>query len=578
MKVSKKEQQRPKKRALPEEEDVEAIEDYENLSESEFEDADADQTDLYESFDYGRNIDEELLENDEESDGESRGAREFVKAEEYSDDSEASFQGEELVPFDPTDLMRSVEEELDAGHALETSMVGQVIDAFVTSVEHQWRESAASSNGKRKKERISYDSDDGADTYLSSELCRLVLTRVAEQIIKRDFPTKSEGPKSHEGLRSIAKKLIGALPKLFAILPNQKTLTATISWCAPLVPLIASFQKQSAHYARALLQAWGSVLAQSDDDLDTFISLSKECAAQLAALARAKLPLCHIIVRLSYLSFCSKAKVATPHSLDALNEQLKALLSIFKVNPQVSYHFGYLFIRQLALHVRTLSSSNASTTKNDQSKSVILGWQFVFCVKFWCTLLGSEESLRLLIFPFVSIVEGLFAVYRNPGQQLFPLVFHCCHALCELSQNGNTLVPFVAMTCLRILESVTKQGKRAKKSILKPLDFATTVKAQRSYWGTRVYVDAVIRECVHILLRYASNPLIASSACFAETTQPIVLRLKGVCRAAKNPATACISDIVEAIKEHSQHLKQNKDTKLLPIVEYYKRYSNILQK
>ena len=148
------------------------------------------------------------------------------------------------------------------------------------------------------------------------------------------------------------------------------------------------------------------------------------------------------------------------------------MIEIYLLDRNVSYHNAYLFIRQLALHVRCLYSThnqneslqNHTSRGSDGAKAQlkkIFSWQFIYCVKFWVKLLiagnqhghssGStqgEDPFKLLIYPVVQTIIGVFSAVKQPTQKYFPFYLICIRMLNELSEGTDTFIP----TCSYILQ------------------------------------------------------------------------------------------------------------------------------
>ena len=116
------------------------------------------------------------------------------------------------------------------------------------------------------------------------------------------------------------------------------------------------------------------------------------------------------------------------------------------------------------------------------------------CIELWSKVLAKycdeqrvattgKNPLQELTYPLVQVCIGVLRL--NPSAQYFPLQFHCMRALIHLMQKTGTFIP-LAPYLFEILHSAEVR-RNAKPSTLKPLDFATHLKAPKNYLRTIVY-------------------------------------------------------------------------------------------
>jgi len=97
------------------------------------------------------------------------------------------------------------------------------------------------------------------------------------------------------------------------------------------------------------------------------------------------------------------------------------------LNISHSYNLGFLYIRQLCLHLR-----NTRNNLNNDAVKAIYSWQFYNCVKLWVLALCQHKNeLVLLINPTVQLILG--AMKLSQSVKYFP--FHC--KLFELLRTIN---------------------------------------------------------------------------------------------------------------------------------------------
>lgn len=115
----------------------------------------------------------------------------------------------------------------------------------------------------------------------------------------------------------------------------------------------------------------------------------------------------------------------------------RSLVEMFTIDPNVSYQHVFLYIRQLAIHLRT-----AVTVKKKENIQAVYNWQFVNSLKLWGSLLGvagNKQQLQPLVYPFVQVCLGTLKLI--PTAQYFPLRFHVTQLLIELTRDTGIYVP-----------------------------------------------------------------------------------------------------------------------------------------
>lgn len=200
---------------------------------------------------------------------------------------------------------------------------------------------------------------------------------------------------------------------------------------------------------------------------------------------------------------------------------------LWGIDASVGYTTGFQFIRQLAIHLRTSITNNS----NDAYKAVY-NWQYVHSLDFWSRVLsshcdsltearaGSASPLRPLIYPLVQLTLG--ALRLIPTAAYFPLRFHLLRSLLRLSLSTGTFIPLAA-PIHEVLNSAELR-KPPKPSTLKPLDFATTIRAPKQYLRTRVYQDGVGEQVIELLSEFFI--LWTKSIAFPELALPVIVLLK----------------------------------------------------
>ena len=138
-------------------------------------------------------------------------------------------------------------------------------------------------------------------------------------------------------------------------------------------------------------------------------------------------------------------------------------MELYTLDYASAYQHVFIYVRQLALHLR-----GALMKQTQESKSVVLCWQYVHCLKLWvavlCAACGTTKSsggdaasklgggagkdeesnlLRSLVYPLTEIILGVCRLV--PVAQFVPLRLHCVRLLQQLAACTETFIPTTSL-------------------------------------------------------------------------------------------------------------------------------------
>lgn len=110
-----------------------------------------------------------------------------------------------------------------------------------------------------------------------------------------------------------------------------------------------------------------------------------------------------------YLSFVRNAKFTSINTLPLINFMQTSLTEIYSTNTKLAYEHVFVYIRQLAIHLR-----NAMNFKKKESYQAVYNWQYVHSLILWSKLLSTlsnaqrdtHNHLQPLIYPLVQCLLG----------------------------------------------------------------------------------------------------------------------------------------------------------------------------
>lgn len=175
---------------------------------------------------------------------------------------------------------------------------------------------------------------------------------------------------------------------------------------------------------------------------------------------------------------------------------------MLSLNLQQSYQLGFLYIRQLCLHLRN--------TRNNFSQDAvkhIYGWQFYNCVKMWVLALCQHQNeLVLLLNPVVQLIQG--ALKLTVSIKYFPFHVKLFELLNMIIQQANQFIP-IAQYLLYPFES--KGGLAYLNSKSKPLedkmipDSLVSIKISKKHLDTVEMKDKVVQESLENLTLHLAD-------------------------------------------------------------------------
>jgi nucleolar complex protein 2 len=325
--------------------------------------------------------------------------------------------------------------------------------------------------------------------------------------------------KKFKTLTPLIKSYVSSVHRLLENLTDAATLKLTLSSLEPMLPYLLQFRKLLKVLMKTVVEHWSDSANTEATRITAFLVLRRLMVIGDAGIRES-------VLKATYEGLIKGSRNTSIHTLSGVNLMKNSAAEIWGIDQNVAYTTGFNFIRQLAIHLR---SSITHPTKD--SYKTVYNWQYVHSLDFWSRVLsahcdslveakaGKQSALRPLIYPVVQITIG--AMRLIPTAQYFPLRFQLTRAL-RVSLSTGTYIP-LSSALLEVLNSA-EMRKPPKASTQKPLDFATCIRAPKSYLRTRVYQDGVAEEVSELLSEFFV--LWAKNIAFPELSLPAVVMLK----------------------------------------------------
>ncbi|XP_055623962.1 nucleolar complex protein 2 homolog [Toxorhynchites rutilus septentrionalis] len=262
------------------------------------------------------------------------------------------------------------------------------------------------------------------------------------------------------------------------------------------------------------------------------------------------------VLKNMYLAYVKNSKFVSPNTLPGINFMRRSLTEMFTLDMSVSYQHVFLYIRQLAIHLR-----NAVILQKKDSFQYIYNWQYVNSLKLWTNVLAvtyDKKELEPLIFPLVSIVTGVIKLI--PSAQYFPLRFHCCRMLIDLSARTRVFVPVLPFL-VEVLNS-NSFNEEHKKLSMKPVDLTCLLRFAPANIQENGFKDAVLDQIYELSLEHLAHE--SASLCFPDLAVPIVTALRSYCKSTKvYKYSRKIKQLSDKIVENAAFIERER--KLAPV-------------
>lgn len=343
-----------------------------------------------------------------------------------------------------------------------------------------------------------------------------------------------------------------------------------------LIPFLGALKSDATSIMKLCVSLWayGSAGVKKDAFL-TILEMSLKMNHSILEVA----------LKHMYLTFvkCVR-KVNDKASSRAIDFMITSLVEMYGINTVISYQHGFIYIRQLAIHLQKAmknqqEGSTVNTKKGGQKRQSggkkkgkkkrtgkhahmeVYNWRFLTCLRLFTKILSRHvntvnDELYPLVYPLVEI--SLSLVSFNKGAIWFPLKLHLSEMLIEIVQNCGIHIP-VAPILLDLLRWPGLR-KNIKSSTIAQMDLQFILKVKDGELRTKACHEALVETATQLMMSYFGA--YSCSVAFPELAFPIMGFLKKMVRDDDKLHTKFkkqINIVAKKLKENSEWIKSKRE-------------------
>ncbi|KAK2580287.1 hypothetical protein KPH14_012532 [Odynerus spinipes] len=376
------------------------------------------------------------------------------------------------------------------------------------------------------------------------QLCILYLPDAFKRFLKLGTSTHFEAHKCKRFIK-VKGTLKSYLIDLITILRNVSSAniqTILLKHLHQMLPYTQSFSSLGKPLLRVLLKFWSS--AEETVRVVAFL-----CILRIATSHKESILV--TLLKSMYVKYVENAKFVSPNTLPGINFMRHSLTEIYLLDSDLAYSHAFLYIRQLAIHLR-----NAVTLKKKENFQAVYNWQYINSLRFWSeliTLSKKQSMLHSLLYPLVQIIIGTIKVI--PTAQYYPLRFHCVQMLVNISKETNTFIPVLPFL-LEILASYDF-NKKHKTVSMKPIPLICILRMSKSQLQENGFKDSIMDSIYQLILENAAKD--SHMVCFPDIYVPCIIQLKEFLKKC-HVANYCkkIKQLLEKIEENRKYIESER--------------------
>uniref|UniRef100_A0A0K2T4P3 Nucleolar complex protein 2 homolog [Bombyx mori] n=1 Tax=Lepeophtheirus salmonis TaxID=72036 RepID=A0A0K2T4P3_LEPSM len=330
----------------------------------------------------------------------------------------------------------------------------------------------------------------------------------------KNFKESPKWSKINKTLKSYTTDLV----KLLSSVSDPAVVTVLLKHVHSMVPFYLLIPKSCKFLIKELIKVWSSA---DEETLRVLAFMNILRLVQRSMKTEEGETFFEIVLKSMYMAYVKNCKFVSPSTRPGIAFMRRSLAELMNLNQEVSYQHAFVYIRQLAIHLR-----NALTLQKKDIYKSVYNWQFIHSLHLWATLFGTAVSsnsktvFESLVHPLVQVISGsINLIYIS---KYYPLRFHLCKMLLNLSKETEKFIPVLSYYT-DILHNYNFSTK-TKKLSMKPLDFSCILRVSKTQLMENGFKDAAIDQVYAGMVELFSNH--SHKISFPELTTPAIYSLK----------------------------------------------------
>ncbi|XP_066911565.1 nucleolar complex protein 2 homolog [Clytia hemisphaerica] len=499
-----------------------------------------------EFFKYLQENDEELLEFSGEEENEDSDVNDDQNDEKDDDESE---------DIDGNDPQEEEEEEEDKSTKVTHQMIADwkadlekdklktlktVMSAFHASV------TVMAPTEEEPSKKLRFSAKEGSVFNSLATLCLKHSIRILDKNIQYSKEKKGKSTslpstsKNWGKIKVTIKQYMMDLLQLLRQMSESSMLAIILRHCQLLAPYFCCFPKILKMLIKRLIRMWSG--GEEHVRVLAFMCVRKSLTLQPN--------LFEFVLKKMYFGFVQNTKFVTPKTKPMLIFMQNSLVEMFSLNETTTYQHAFIYIRQLAIHLR-----NAITVKKKDGHLAVYNWQFISCLQLWSRVIGElhGEILKPLVYPIVQITIGVLRLV--PSARYYPIRFQCIDILNYISEKTGVYIP----TASFVLEAIeSKEFLKKPATSDKSPDLKSVLKVSKSQVTSKAFQDAIADLSFESLLEH--YVIYSNSIAFPELIFPVCHRLKRLSKNCKVfKLRKDMKTLVDKIQKHGESLNKERN-------------------
>ncbi|CAG9817794.1 unnamed protein product [Phaedon cochleariae] len=353
-------------------------------------------------------------------------------------------------------------------------------------------------------------------------------------------------------IKRVLKGYFTDLLKLLLGVTSSNIQTVLLKHLHYMSGLLVSYPNITKSLVKQLVHLWGT----GDDSIRVlafFCILRITNNQQVAVL--------ETVLKAMYMTYVKNCKFVTFKGLAAINFMRRSLVELFALDANYAYQHVFLYIRQLAIHLR-----NAITVNKAENVQSVYNWQFISSLQLWGNLLSvcyNKKTMQSLVYPFIQICIGTIKLV--PTAQYYPLRFHVVQIMMDLAKETGVFIPVMPFL-LEVLTTCDFNKKHQKVS-MKPLHFTCLLRLSKSQLQENGFKDMVIETVYGQLLECLSAQ--SHTLAFPDLSLICITQIKTFLKNCKNPNyTRKFKQFIEKVEQNSQFIEKERSKSTFNITDF----------